>query len=195
MNLEIPEGDFDAYIFDCDGTLADSMPVHYDAFVAAFKKLEVKEEFSKEKYYAWAGAPMIEVIARMNDLHGLDLDHNEVARWKDEFYHDMLDTVQPIVAVVDILKSIVGKLKIGVASGGARYCVGRTLKNIEVDHLVEAVVTADDVKHGKPAPDIFLKAAELLGVDPAKCLVFEDGQLGIDSAKAAGMQVVFVDSM
>lgn len=195
MKLDIPEGDFDAYIFDCDGTLADSMPLHYDAFVAAFKKLGVKEEFSKEKYYAWAGAPMMEVISRMNDLHGLDLDHNEVARWKDEFYHDLIDTVKPIDAVVDVLKSIVGKLKIGVASGGARYCVERTLKNIKIDHLVEAVVTADDVKHGKPAPDIFLKAAELLGVDPAKCLVFEDGQLGIDSAKAAGMQVVFVDSL
>jgi len=194
MNIELPEGPFDAYIFDCDGTLADSMPVHYEAFKRAFAALKHDFHFDEDLYYGWAGQPIEVVVAKLNQIHGLSMDSDEVGEYKHRFYREALAVVQPIPSVVDILREAAGKIRIAVASGGTRECVSQTLKNIGVFDQVEALVCAEDVEHGKPAPDIFLKAADLLGVPPHHCLVFEDGLLGIEGADAAGMKSVFIDS-
>jgi beta-phosphoglucomutase family hydrolase len=194
MKLDIPEGSFDAYIFDCDGTLADSMPIHFAAFLSTFKHLGIEVDLSEELYYGLAGVPIHEFVARLNDQFKTSIDSFQVDEWKNKFYRESLDEIKPIQPVVDLLKATVGKLPIAVASGGALHCVSRTLRSIGVADFVDALVTAEDVQRGKPAPDIFLKAAELLKVNPAKCLVFEDAALGIQAARAAGMKAVHVET-
>ena len=194
MKLEIPAGPFEAYIFDCDGTLADSMPLHYAAFLKAFEQLGFSIPLSEEYYYSLAGVPIGEFVNRLNKVHGVRIDVSKLDEAKNTFFRETLDQIQPVEAVVKLLKNTVGKLPIAVASGGTRHCVSRTLATIGVDHLVDAVVTAEDVRRGKPAPDIFLKSAELLEVKPESCLVFEDGALGIQAAMAAGMQAVHVET-
>jgi HAD superfamily hydrolase (TIGR01509 family) len=192
MKLDIPAGSFEAYIFDCDGTLADSMPLHYAAFQKSFVQMGVDIYLSPEVYYGLAGVPIHEFAKYLDKKYGTQIDSHELDEVKNQFYRDTLDQVGPVQAVVDALKDSVGKHRIAVASGGTRHCVGRTLQILEIDHLVEVTVTAEDVVRGKPAPDIFLKSAELLEVDPKVCLVFEDAGLGIEAAHAAGMQAVHV---
>jgi beta-phosphoglucomutase family hydrolase len=194
MKLDIPEGPFEAYIFDCDGTLADSMPVHYDAFLKTFAQMGVEFDLTEEIYYGLAGVPIHEFVANLNHRFNTQIDSHEVDGWKNRFYRESLDCIQPVAVVVDLLKSMVGKVPIAVASGGTRHCVSRTLSIIGVADDIDALVTAEDVQNGKPAPDIFLKAAQLLNVDPGKCLVFEDAALGIQAAHSAGMQAVHVET-
>ena len=194
MKLDIPEGPFDAYIFDCDGTLADSMPVHYDAFLKTFAQMGVEFDLTEEIYYGLAGVPIHEFVANLNHRFNTQIDSHEVDGWKNRFYRESLDCIQPVAVVVDLMKSMVGKVPIAVASGGTRHCVSRTLSIIGVADDIDALVTAEDVQNGKPAPDIFLKAAQLLNVDPGKCLVFEDAALGIQAAHSAGMQAVHVET-
>ena len=194
MKLDIPEGPFEAYIFDCDGTLADSMPVHYDAFLKTFAQMGVEFDLTEEIYYGLAGVPIHEFVANLNHRFNTQIDSHEVGEWKNRFYRESLDCIQPVAVVVDLLKSMVGKVPIAVASGGTRHCVSRTLSIIGVADDIDALVTAEDVQNGKPAPDIFLKAAQLLNVDPGKCLVFEDAALGIQAAHSAGMQAVHVET-
>ncbi|MCZ6673108.1 MAG: HAD family phosphatase [Verrucomicrobia bacterium] len=194
MKLEIPEGPFGAYIFDCDGTLADSMPIHYAAFLKAFDHLGIDIELSEEVYYGLAGVPVAEFAQYLEKKFRTEIDSHQLDEVKSKYYRESLDQIQPVQAVVELLKNTVGKLPIAVASGGTRHCVNRTLKIIGIEDLVDAVVTAEDVQRGKPAPDIFLKSAELLGVDPKGCLVFEDAALGIKAAHAAGMQTVHVET-
>ena len=192
MKLEIPDGPFEAYIFDCDGTLADSMPIHYAAFLKAFELMGVEVELTEEVYYGLAGVPIHEFAAYLNKRYGLQIDSHRLDEVKNKYYRESLDLVQPVPAVVNVLRDAVGKLGIAVASGGTRHCVSRTLEILGITDCVDAMVTAEDVQRGKPAPDIFLKSAELLGVDPKSCLVFEDAGLGIEAAHAAGMQAVHV---
>ena len=194
MKLDIPDGPFEAYIFDCDGTLADSMPVHYAAFLKTFDHLGIDVPLTEEIYYSLAGVPIHEFVDQLNTQFNQQIDSIAVDEWKNKFYRESLDKIKPVQAVVDLLKYSVGKFSIAVASGGTRHCVNRTLNVIQVADLVDAVVTAEDVQRGKPAPDIFLKAAELLQVDPGKCLVFEDAALGIQAAYTAGMQAVHVET-
>ena len=194
MKLDIPEGPFEAYIFDCDGTLADSMPVHFAAFLKTFKHLGIDLDLSEELYYSLAGVPIHEFVSRLNDQFKMSIDSHQVDEWKNKFYRESLDEIKPVQPVVDLLKATVGKLPIAVASGGTLHCVSHTLRTIGVSDFVDTLVTAEDVQHGKPAPDIFLKAAELLKVDPAKCLVFEDAALGIQAAHSAGMKAVHVET-
>lgn len=194
MKLDIPDGPFEAYIFDCDGTLADSMPVHYQAFLKTFEEMGITVDLTEEIYYGLAGAPIHEFVAKINKEFNTTIDSHQVDEWKNIFYREALDQIGPVQSVVDLLKSTVGKLPIAVASGGTLHCVSRTLKIIGVADDIDALVTAEDVQNGKPAPDIFLKAAELLSVDPTKCLVFEDAALGIQAAYAAGMKAVHVET-
>jgi HAD superfamily hydrolase (TIGR01509 family) len=192
MNLEIPEGPFEAYIFDCDGTLADSMPVHYESFLSSFEFMGVDIDLSEEVYYGLAGVPIHEFTGYINRKFSKNIDSHELDEVKNRFFRESLDQIKPVPEVLALFKASVGKFAIGVASGGTRHCVSRTLSILGIDHLVEALVTAEDVARGKPAPDIFLKTAELLGVDPKACLVFEDAGLGIEAAHSAGMQAVHV---
>lgn len=186
---EIP-GRFKGLIFDCDGTVVDTMPVH---FVAWCKALEgVKLHLPEERFYAFAGMPTATIIALLAKEQGVECDAEAVAREKERIYIASLESLEPIHSVVAIARREKGRRKLAVASGGWKRVVKQSLTVVGVEDLFEAIVGADDVVHGKPAPDVFLLAAERLGVKPEECLVYEDGELGIEAAKRAGMEVIDV---
>lgn len=172
-------------IFDCDGTIVDTMPVHFMAWCRALEA--VKIHFPEDRFYSFAGAPTVTIIQTLAKEQGVVCDAVEVAHAKEKIYTESLENLEPIHSVVAIARREIGKRKLAVASGGWRRVVKQSLTVIGVEDLFEAIVGADDVEHGKPAPDVFLKAAAMIGVKPEECLVYEDGDLGIDAAKAAGM--------
>lgn len=194
MQIEIPSGDFSGYIFDCDGTLIDSMPVHYKAWDAAMRQRGLKGHVCEDLFYSLGGVPTRRVAELIAQNYGLVIDPEEVFHLKEAIFMEMLPEVGLIDPVVKFAREIAGKKPISVASGGPRMVVQRSLQLAGLDDIFKVVVTADDVVHGKPAPDMFLLAAKLMGVPPAKCLVFEDAVPGFQAAQAAGMQYVHVPS-
>lgn len=194
MQIEIPSGDFSGYIFDCDGTLIDSMPVHYKAWDAAMRQRGLKGHVCEDLFYSLGGVPTRRVAELIAKNYGLVIDPEEVFHLKEAIFLEMLPEVGLIDPVVKFAREIAGKKPISVASGGPRMVVQRSLQLAGLDDIFKIVVTADDVVHGKPAPDMFLLAAKLMGVPPAKCLVFEDAVPGFQAAQAAGMQCVQVPS-
>jgi len=190
--LQLPERDFDAYIFDCDGTLADTMGLHYEAWKSALEPHGA--DLPEDLYYAWGGRPTREIVEALNEMQGLFMDPEQIVHIKEELYYRLLPSVQPIEEVVEIARSLHGKKPIAVASGGGRKSVLSTLEGLGLIHLFDTIVTSEDYKNGKPAPDPYLEAARRLGVASCDCLVFEDTEIGRESALAAGMECVMVDS-
>jgi HAD superfamily hydrolase (TIGR01509 family) len=177
-------------LFDCDGTIVDTMPVHFMAWCKALER--VKLHFPEDRFYSFAGAPSVTIIETLAKEQGVDVDAVAVAHLKEEIYVESLEKLEPIHSVVAIARREKGKRKLAVASGGWKRVVKETLTVVGVEDLFEAIVGADDVERGKPEPDVFLKAAEKIGVLPANCLVYEDGDLGIEAARRAGMKVIDV---
>ena len=196
MRLDIPAGDFAGFIFDCDGTLADTMPLHYRAWVRAFQDYETPFDFLEDKFYGMGGISTYKIVASLNEEYGTNYDYGKIASYKEAIFMKMLPGVQPIQPVCDFARRAVAEgFPVSVASGGLPRVVKRTLELIGMDDIFkDFVVTPDMVENGKPAPDIFLYAARLMNTAPEKCLVFEDAAPGFEGAKAAGMQVVAVPS-
>jgi beta-phosphoglucomutase family hydrolase len=194
MRLEIPVGDFSGYIFDLDGTLVDTMPIHYTAWESALRKAGLKGRLDENLFYELGGVPSRKVAALLGKHHGLQLDPVAVYKDKEDAFKGSLEKLALIAPVVEFARRVSADHPVAIASGGTRDVVQSTLSKTGLASLFPVVVTADDVEHGKPAPDMFLLAASRMGVAPAGCLVFEDGQPGIAAAKAAGMQWVFVSS-
>lgn len=192
MKLDIPPRDFDGYIFDCDGTLADNMPLHYRAWSRAMEDFGGK--YPEELFYEWGGRPTANIVAALNDRFGLSMDVNAVVHRKEKYYFELIPEVQPMAEVVECARRVREKARLSVASGGHRELVVATLQALGILELFDAVVCAEDYDRGKPHPDPFLLAAKLMGVPPAECVVFEDSPTGIEAAKAAGMAWVFVTS-
>jgi beta-phosphoglucomutase-like phosphatase (HAD superfamily) len=191
--FELPPGEFAAFIFDCDGTLADSMPLYHRAWQRALAAHGVGFEFTWELFMSRAGMSTALTVEGLNHEFGTLLEAASIERLQHAAYLELIESVQPIATVVEVARSHFGKIPMSVASGGARPLVERTLELIGVRELFPVVVVAADVARGKPAPDIFLLAAERMGVPPEGCLVFEDGQPGILAAERAGMKSVLVD--
>lgn len=185
--IEIPSH-IRGLVFDCDGTIADTMPLHYRAW------LEVlgpdADKFPEALFYELAGMPTMDIIHLLNERHGCRLDAETTRRRKSEAFLQMLPEVRPIEPVVQIIREYAGRLPMAVATSGTRGSCSKTLEALGLLDHFQAIVTADDVAKGKPAPDLFLTAAQRLGVDPPACLAFEDADLGIEAARAAGMEVV-----
>jgi len=196
IQLNLPEGQFEGYIFDCDGTLADTMPVHYQAWVQSFKDYQTPFNFTEDKFYSLGGVATSRIVDILNKEYGTNYDYEKIAHHKEEVFLKMLTKVDAIQPVCDFARTAVTSGKpVSVASGGFPNIVRYTLKLINMDGIFkENIVTPDMVQHGKPAPDMFLRAAEMMGVAPEKCLVFEDAVPGIEGARAAGMQVVIIPS-
>jgi HAD superfamily hydrolase (TIGR01509 family) len=190
MILQIPEGDFAAYIFDCDGTLADTMPLHYKAWCAALRDHEC--DFPEAFFYELGGVPTVQIVELLNERHGYKMPSKEIAHAKEQLYLEMVAQIGPIEPVVAIVHEFYGRLPMAVASGGRRSIVVKTLDALGLVDKFEAIIGSEDYVNGKPAPDPFLTAAARLGVEPAKCLVFEDTRIGTTAAEAAGMQWVLV---
>ena len=189
---------YDGFIFDCDGTLADSMPIHYRAWTESLtdKLGRPSTEFTEELFYHFGGMPARAIVARMNQDFGWNLDPDKTAHEKEEHFVTMLDQIGPVPEVIEALHSLGREANVAVASGGLTFIVRDTLRFIGLEvgpgHYVKHLIGSDQVQHGKPDPELFLKAAEMLGVAPARCLVFEDAEPGFLAAKAAGMDYIDV---
>ena len=190
--LDIPEDGYDAVIFDLDGTLVDSMPVHFAAWCDALGKHHPVNVFPEDVFYAMGGRPTTDIVKEINGEFGLHLDAETVAVDKRNAFLANLDQIEVIDEVVEFARSLRGKIPMAIASGGSRMVVEKTLQAAGLSDLFDEVVTANDVSCGKPAPDIYLEAATRLEIAPAKCLVLEDAPAGIMAAQSAGMQVVCV---
>jgi HAD superfamily hydrolase (TIGR01509 family) len=190
MTLTIPEGEFRAYLFDCDGTIVDSMPLHYLAWKQTLAEWNC--DFDEQLFYAWGGRPVADIIASLNERHGLHMPVSEVARIKEGRYHERLHLLQPIPEVVEHIHVQYGRIPLAVVSGSRRNSVLGSLTALNLLDKFETLICAEDYTNGKPAPDAFLVAAERLGIGPQNCLVFEDTDLGIQAASAAGMAWVRV---
>lgn len=192
MKLKIPVGDFRAYLFDCDGTIADSMPLHYRAWKKALAEWNCT--YDEELFYSWGGKPVRKIIADLNVMHGLQMPVEELAETKESYYLAQLPTLQVIPAVLEHIEAQYGRIPMAVVSGSRRESVVGSLSTLNLLDKFETLVCAEDYTHSKPAPDAFLLAAERLGVPPSACLVFEDTDIGIQAAIAAGMASVKVPS-
>lgn len=194
MKLEIPEEDFAGYIFDLDGTLIDSMPVHYLSWDEAMRRAGMKGTLSEELFYSLGGVPTRRVAELFAAHYGLTVDTEKVFHEKEALFVEKLASVRVIEPVVAVARRVALTHPVAIASGGPRDVVGQSLSFSGLASLFSIVVTADDVVHGKPSPDMFLLAAERMGVEPARCLVFEDAEPGMRAAEAAGMKWVRVAS-
>jgi beta-phosphoglucomutase family hydrolase len=194
MKLDIPPGDFSGYIFDLDGTLIDTMPLHYRAWDAAMRKAGLQVTLDEDLFYSLGGVPTVRVAELIGQHYGMTVDPQKIFHEKEALFHELQEDAELIKPVADFAREAAKSHPLAIASGGTRDIVKRSLELAGIHSLFKAVVTADDVVHGKPAPDMFLLAARLLGVEPTRCLVFEDAEPGIKAAFAAGMQVVRVPS-
>jgi HAD superfamily hydrolase (TIGR01509 family) len=192
FSLELPPGDFAAFIFDCDGTLADTMPTHYRAWQTALGAHA--DKFPEAMFYELGGVPAAGIVALLNERHGLALPVEETVAAKEHLFLDLASEVAAIEPVVALARQYHGTKPLAVASGGLRRVVLKTLRALGIVELFDAIVTSEDYHRGKPAPDPFLEAALRLRVAPEKCLVFEDTITGVTAATAAGMQSVLVPS-
>jgi HAD superfamily hydrolase (TIGR01509 family) len=190
--FSFPSNGFEAVVFDCDGTLVDSMPAHFEAWCEALALYGAGGVFKEDVFFAMGGRPTLDIVVELNDEYNLHLDPIAVAQAKRECFLKRLHTVTLIEEVAKFAESLRGKVPMAIATGGSRHVIEKTLKIVGVSDWFDEVVTADDVAEGKPAPDIFLRAANLLGVDATKCLALEDAPAGILAAQRAGMQVIAI---
>ena len=194
MKLDIPAGEFAGYIFDCDGTLVDTMPLHYRAWDRAMQRAGLAETLSEELFYSLGGMPTKKVAAVFAKHYVLSIDVEKVFHEKEALFLEMQAEMKVIKPVVDFARKFHGKAPMSVASGGPKPVVVKTLELMHIADLFPVVVTPEDVTHGKPSPEMFLLAAKKMGVAPERCLVFEDAGPGFEAAIAAGMPYVRVNS-
>ncbi|MFM7554437.1 MAG: HAD family hydrolase [Verrucomicrobiota bacterium] len=185
--LESPQ----ALIFDCDGTVAHTMPLHWRAWQSVTLRYGI--DFPETRFYALGGVPGRNILRMLFEEQGIrGLDPVAVAKEKEEAYLEFLHEVGPVEPVVEIARRHLGVLPMAIATGGSRPGIPTVLRHLGIHDWFAAIVTSEDVVRQKPAPDIFLEAARQLGVDPARCRAFEDTDLGMESIRAAGMEAIDV---
>ncbi|MSU65448.1 MAG: HAD family phosphatase [Opitutus sp.] len=194
MKLEIPSGDFAGYIFDLDGTLIDTMPLHYRAWDEAMRRVGLACPLDEELFYSLGGVPTRRVAELIAAHYGLTIDPHAVFEHKESVFGELQKDAKVIEPVAKIARQMALTQPVSIASGGPRDIVRRSLELSGLAALFPVVITPEDVEHGKPAPDMFLLAAKRMGVPAVKCLVFEDAEPGMRAAEAAGMRWVRVPS-
>jgi beta-phosphoglucomutase family hydrolase len=180
-------------IFDCDGTLADTMPLHWRAWQLITRRHGLS--FPQDRFYALGGVPSRDILRMLAKEQKLSLDHIAVAHEKETAYLALMAEVEPIHAVVEIARANFGKIPLAVASGGTEPIILQVLEHLKIRQFFQAVVTSEMVQNQKPAPDIFLEAARRIGVAPRCCRAYEDTELGMQSIRAAGMEAVDVRTL
>jgi beta-phosphoglucomutase family hydrolase len=177
-------------IFDLDGTIADSMPVHFTAYKNILREYNI--DFTPEVFIPLAGVPAIETIDRLNRIYGVTMQAEVIGIRKEEEYEKIMHLIKPIEPVVSLIRKYAGIIPMSVGTGGYTRLAWKTLEILDLKKYFDILVSSEDVKNHKPHPETFLKCAEKMGVEPRFCQVFEDGQHGIKAALAAGMMVVNV---
>jgi HAD superfamily hydrolase (TIGR01509 family) len=188
VKLKLPAGSFKAYLFDCDGTIADSMPLHYMAWKKALAEWNCT--FEEKLFYAWGGTPVAEIISSLNERQGLRMPVEAVSSRKENLYLELLPQLKAVPEVVEHIDAQHGRIPFAVVSGSTRESVTASLVSLKLLDKFDTMVCAGEYKKSKPDPEAFLLAASKLGVAPETCLVFEDTDLGIQAAEAAGMASV-----
>ena len=196
MQIKFPQRAFAGYIFDLDGTLIDSMPVHYRAWDAAMREAGIPGKLDEDLFYGLGGVPTRQVAELMGQHYGITLDPEQVEHRKEVLYMECLQEVTLIEPVVAFAREVALTAKVAIATGGGPEVAHPALAAAGLAELFPIVITPADVApgRGKPHPDMFLEAARRLGLAPGECLVFEDAEPGVQAAQAAGMAVVRVPS-
>ncbi len=184
---------YEAFLYDCDGTLADNMLAHKLAYEEVAARYGVALDHAMVDEFA--GVPTALFAKEITKRYGIDLPDTFAAEKSQIFIDKYIEQTQPISYVAEHLRNHVGKVKIAVVSGGSRKTVTKTLTVLGLIDLIDTMVCAGETPKGKPAPDPFLAAAEALGIDPKQCIVFEDAELGVQGAIAAGMDWIRVDKI
>lgn len=195
MRFVPPTRDYKGYIFDCDGTLVDSMPLHFRAWRTAFQQHGATFEFDWALFVSRAGMPLEQTVEALNLQFSTALDPRRVVEVQLATYRTLIAEVQPIDAVVEFARRVAALAPVAVASGGQRAEVEASLRNIGIFDLFSVIVAGNEVSRGKPDPEILLRCADGMGVAPHDCLVIEDGELGIEAARRAGMDWVRVEAV
>ena len=185
-----PKKRYAGYIFDCDGTLADSMPVHYGAWADTVRKYG--GQIPEDLFYSLGGWPSRKMVELLNERFRSSLDPETIANEKEQLYVQRIDTIRPIPEVADFARQGAAFAKVSVASGGILPVVTKTLEAVGFKDFFSVIVTSEQVKRGKPFPDMFLEAANRMGVPPSDCLVLEDSPAGFEAAVSAGMDYAVV---
>lgn len=181
-----PKRHYQGIIFDCDGTLVDSMPLHLLAWQATMQRYGI--EFTAERFYELAGVPSDRIIRILAAEQSKELDAVSIAIEKEDAFLERLPLLRPIEPIMEVARLLREQVPVAVASGGYRRIIDQELAQVGCQDWFAAIVTAEDTQHHKPAPDVFLEAAARLGVPPETCLVYEDSDLGIQAAQAANME-------
>lgn len=184
MELKVDEN-AKALIFDIDGTLVDTMEIHYKAWEKMFALQGFN--YPREVFYELAGIPTYKIVPILNERYNLKLDPEETMIEKEKYFMELFSAVKEIKVVSDIARKYHGVLPMSLGTGGRKDIAQMTMETVGLSKYFDIMVAAEDVIHHKPAPDTFLKCAELMGVEPQFCQVFEDGELGLQAARTAGM--------
>ena len=188
-----PAEAYDAVLFDCDGTLVDSMELHWEGWTHALRASGAPYEFTRALYQELAGVDTHRTVEILNERHGAWVDPATVVELKREYFLERQRAVREIEPVAAWARALHARgVPLAVVSGGAKRVVSRSLEFTGLLPLFREVITFEDVANGKPAPDMFLLAARRLGAEPARCLVVEDGEPGMIGARAAGAAVAVV---
>lgn len=185
-----PQRTYAAIIFDCDGTLTDSMPVHFNAWHQTMTRYGI--EFPESRFYELAGMPTDRIIRLLSNEQCVPVEVAKLAREKEAAFLELIHLLRPIDIIVDVAVQFRGKIPLAVASGGFREIILKQLDIIGCAGWFNTVVTAEDTARHKPFPDVFLEAARRMQVAPEDCLVYEDADLGLEAARAAGMDWIDV---
>ena len=189
MEIEIP-GSFDAIVFDCDGTLVDSMPAHYRAWAAVLSRYGIG--FPEERFYRMGGMATEKIVGILAAEAGIPVNGVAVAAEKEAQFRLELAAIRGVPEVLAIARKGLGRLPFGVATGATRELARSELAQVGILEWFNVLVCAEDVCRHKPFPDVYLEAARRLGKDPARCLAVDDTDIGLTAARDAGMAVIDV---
>jgi HAD superfamily hydrolase (TIGR01509 family) len=190
MKLKLPPGSFGAYLFDCDGTITDSMPLHYIAWQKALGQWNCT--FDEDLFYALGGMPTDQIVRLLNERQGLRMPVETVTQQKEERFFELLPQLKVVPEVLEHIEAQHGRIPFAVVSGGSREAVTASLSLVNLLDRFNTLVCSEDYAKPKPDPEAYLVAAARLEVPPEACLVFEDTDMGIRAATAAGMSSVKV---
>jgi HAD superfamily hydrolase (TIGR01509 family) len=182
--IEVPEY-IKGLIFDCDGTLVDSMPLHMKAWEYVITSYGGRWDLNF--FNAKKGMPEEKIVGQYNEHFSTNFNPVEVVNKKHQYFRAHALEFEPIPHVLDVVIRYRDKLPMAVVSGGVREIVHLELEAIHIKDCFKSILTADDDIKPKPAPDIFLEAAKRIGAAPELCQAFEDGDLGLEAARLAGM--------